>query len=144
MREYKAEIREKISAYLLSQLNQRAEEKGLPSIVNVETGVTAIPGATGHNPTLYLHVGGRSLSQAFFDTYQVHVGVCFGCATPQDGEHMADLWEDIIEDVFRADRSLGDAALTWTDEPELSSEGEPGMWMVFCMFSVEYDLGGDE
>ncbi len=57
---------------------------------------------------------------------------------------MADLWEDIIEDVFRADRSLGDAALTWTDEPELSSEGEPGMWMVFCMFSVEYDLGGDE
>lgn len=142
MRRYKTEIREKLKDYLVETLNTRAVELGLDPIINVETGITAAPGATTSNPTLFLYVGGRELSQSFFDSYAVQVGICFGCATPEDGERMADMWEDALEDVFRSDRSLGDAALTWTGDPTVKSDGEPGLWMTFCEFNVEYDIGG--
>lgn len=142
MRQYKTEIRTKLIDFLLVELNARAEELGIESIVNVETGITAVPGATAANPSLFLYVGGRELSQSFFDSYAVQIGICFGCATPQDGERIADLWEDAIEDIFRTDRSLGDAALTWTGEPTVKSEGEANLWITICEFNVEYDIGG--
>lgn len=144
MRQYKAEIREKLVDYFTDSLNARAEELGLERIIYVETGANSAPMASPSTPTLYLYVGGRELSQSFFDSYHVQLGICFGCGTPEQGEGMADLWEDAIEDVFRSDRSLGDAALTWTGEPSVSSVGEPSMWMTMCEFNVEYDLGGGE
>ena len=143
MRQYKTEIRDKMAAYLMEELNLRAEELGLDKISHVETGITSTPGVSSASPILYLFIGARNLSQDFFDSYTCRMGICFGCGTPQDGEATADLWEDAIEDVFRKDRGLGDSCLMWANEPTIMSVGEPGIWMTTCDFDVEYDLGGD-
>lgn len=142
MTEYKKQIRETMTDYLLAQLNARAAVVGLPTIEHVETGLTGAPGSSSFSPSLYIYVGERTLGASFFDNYAVQFAVAFGCSNPQEGEAVADKWEDVIEDIFRTDRSLGDSCLQWVNNPEITSLGEPGFWMSYCRFTVEVDLGG--
>lgn len=141
VRLYKEEIRTRLKSYLLDNLNFRAAQLGLETITNCETGLTSVPASSGNLlPTLFIYIGDRNVSQDWFDSYSVQIGVAFGCGTPQEGEAKADIWEDVIEDVFRTDRSLGDACLTWTGEPTISSVGEPSFWMAMARFDIEYDI----
>lgn len=139
MRFYKDEIKNKMANYLMTEVNRRAEEIGLDLVEHLDSGLWDSM-SSAPVPVLYLFVGARHLSQSFFDTYNCRIGICFGCGTPMEGLEKADKWEDIIEDVFRASRGLGDSCLMWTNEPVVNSVGEPGMWMTTCDFDVEVDL----
>lgn len=139
----KAVLIKKLGEYLLGWFNERAMENNLEMLSSVLTGQTATLGTAPITPTLFLALPSRTVEDKAFTTYHCQIGIVFPSPTPEQGEVIGDLWEDILEELIRSNCNLG--GLGHIDSSEsIESAYSPAMGFVTVELDVEVDRYAEE
>ncbi len=134
----KRELVERISEYLFSAINARAEEKDIPLLRAIETGQTASAEYAQAYPCLFLACKSREI-EAFFTRYNFTLGIALTGTTPQQAEEYGDAYEDILEDIYRNDCHLGGLVYDIVDSSTISGSELNQCWFVYSEMTVEVE-----
>ena len=132
----KRELVKEVSRYLAESLNIRAMAAGIPPIAEVVNGQTESLELARRYPALFVACSGRTID-GYFTDYDFSVGIALTAPTPEMAEEYGDQWEDIIEDIYRNDCSLGGLIVDIKDSTSISGQQTAGMWFVASEMTVE-------
>lgn len=132
----KRNLVESVGEYLLNALNKRAIEAEIPPIVAVVNGQTESLEYATQYPALFIACTGRTLN-GYFTDYEFSLGIALTAPTPELAEAYGDEWEDIVEDIYRHDCSLGGLVVDIVDSTSISGQQTAGMWFVASEMTLE-------
>lgn len=132
----KRKLVEEVSRYLVEALNVRAMAAGIQPIVEVVNGQTESLEMARRYPALFVVCSGRTID-GYFTDYDFSVGIALTAPTPEMAEAYGDQWEDILEDIYRNDCSLGGLVVDIKGSTSISGQQASGMWFVASEMTVE-------
>ena len=132
----KHELIEGVSQYLYDTLNEKGAEKNIPTLRKLVRGQTGSAEFTTDYPCLFVACDGREVD-GYFTRYDLSVGIALTAANMTEAEEFGDTWEDILEEIYRTDCSLGGLVLDITGVQTISGKMETGVWMVYSNITVE-------
>ena len=133
----KSEIYDGISDYIVKRLNEMALKKGLSPIVNRINGMTSTLSTAQRLLCLLLAIDSREIKDAYFTSFKISLGISFTSTSPNDSEKTGDEWEDILEELFRTDCTLGDNVLEIGYDISIEWIALSGMYVVYCECTAE-------
>ena len=135
----KSEIYSGLSDYIVKRLNDMALKKGLSPIVSRISGMTSTLSTAERLPCLLLAIDSREIKDVYFTDFKISLGISFTSTSPNDSEKTGDEWEDILEELFRDDCTLGGNVLEIGHDISIEGIALSGMYVVYCEFSAEVE-----
>ena len=135
----KSEIYAGLSNYIVKRLNDMALRKGLSPIVNLISGMTSTLSTAERLPCLLLAIDSREIKDVYCTDFKRSLEISFTSTSQKKKKKTGDEWEDILEELFRSDCTLGNNVLEIGHDITIEGIALSGMYVVYCEFTAEVE-----
>ena len=122
---------ESIQAYLRSCFTAKAEEVGVDDVALWMRQLDGVSQSMQAYPACLVQILSRDCGDYHYTDLRAGVGIALRGEEPEALEELGHTWEDIVEDVIREDRTLGDSVIS-TNALRVDSSFTSGMYMIWA------------